>query len=40
LISAKKKKLILNADDYGLSPLFNKGILELARKKLSAAPRS
>lgn len=25
-------KLILNADDYGLSPLFNKGILELARQ--------
>jgi chitin disaccharide deacetylase len=28
------KKLIINADDYGLSPLFNKGILELAEKKI------
>jgi len=27
-----KTKLIINADDYGLSPLFNKGIVELAKE--------
>jgi len=26
------KKIIINADDYGLSPLFNKGILDLIEK--------
>ena len=26
------QKLIVNADDYGLSPLFNKGILALIEK--------
>jgi len=30
----KKIKLIINADDYGMSPLFNKGILELAEKRI------
>lgn len=31
------KKIIINADDYGLSSLFNKGILELATtKKISS----
>ena len=28
----KIKKLIINADDWGLSPLFNKGILELVEE--------
>lgn len=29
-----QKYIIINADDYGLSPLFNKGILELAQKNI------
>jgi len=28
------RKIIINADDYGLSPLFNKGILELIKKEV------
>ena len=28
------RRLIITADDYGLSPSFNKGILELARKNI------
>jgi len=31
---AKKINLIINADDYGLSPLFNQGIVELVEKKI------
>ncbi len=30
----KRGKLIINADDYGLSDKFNKGIIELADKKI------
>lgn len=29
-----QKKLIINADDYGMSPFWNRGILKLARKKI------
>ena len=29
-----KIRLIINADDYGMSPLFNRGILELAQKNI------
>ena len=29
-----KAKLIINADDYGMLPLFNKGILELVQKNI------
>lgn len=28
------KKLTITADDYGLSPFFNKGIIELAEKRI------
>ncbi len=33
----EKKKLIINADDWGLSPLFNKGILDLMKKGIVAS---